>query len=94
METMKLSERYRNLYVVNRLNYVRCVFCNAFLIVLVCILLYTQHIALGVLFAIMKCICGCFALMFISEMHKADTMVDVAIEIERVMKSGDTDENN
>jgi hypothetical protein len=32
--------------------------------------------------------------MFISEMHKADTMVDVAIEIERAMESGGTDENN
>lgn len=89
---MKLSERYRNLYVAHRLNYVRCVFFNTLLIILVCILFYTQHIAFGVLFAIMKCICGCFALMFISEMHKADTMVDVAIEVERVM--GDTNENN
>lgn len=91
---MKLSERYRNLYIAHRSNYVRCVFLNTFLIVIVCILFYTQHIALGVLFAVMKCICGCLALMFISEMHKADTMVDVAIEIERAMESGDTNENN
>lgn len=91
---MKLSEYYRNLYVAHRSNYVWCVFYNTLLIVLVCTLFYTQHIALGVLFAVMKCICGCLALMFISEMHKADTMVDVAIEIERAMESGDTNENN
>lgn len=91
---MKLSERYRNLYMTHRSNYVKCVFCNALLIVLVCILFYTQHIALGVLCAVMKCICGCSALMFISEMHKADTMRDVSLELERAMESGDNDENN